>query len=85
MLLFFVPHVQAVHVSFAFHSKSESAFRENRWHEKRTMKEGVSSAAVCECNEKIYVIGGGPSVKVSSDKVQVCYGKSLQQTKVKFY
>ena len=46
-------------------------YRENRWYERKTMREGVSSAAVCECNEKIYVIGGGPSVKVSSEKVQV--------------
>ena len=46
-------------------------FRENCWVEKRAMMEGVSSAAVCECNGKIYVIGGGPSVKVSTDKVQV--------------
>jgi len=35
------------------------------------MKEGVSSAAVCECDEVIYVFGGGPSVRMASEKVQV--------------
>ena len=52
-------------------SISWRCYRENVWVEKRHMREGVSSAAVCACSEMIYVIGGGPSVKVSTEKVQV--------------
>ncbi|XP_076802843.1 kelch-like protein 6 [Clavelina lepadiformis] len=55
--------------------------RENVWVEKRHMREGVSSAAVCACSEMIYVIGGGPSVKVSTEKVQV-YDPSLDSWRV---
>lgn len=35
------------------------------------MREGVSSAAICVVNEEIYLIGGGPSVKIATEKVQV--------------
>uniref|UniRef100_H2YQY1 BTB domain-containing protein n=1 Tax=Ciona savignyi TaxID=51511 RepID=H2YQY1_CIOSA len=45
--------------------------RENRWVERRNLREAVSSAAVCECKGRIYVIGGGPSVRISTEKVQV--------------
>lgn len=45
--------------------------RRNIWIEKKPMREGVSSAAVCVGNDKIYVFGGGPSIKVATEKVQV--------------
>nr|XP_018670466.1 kelch-like protein 6 [Ciona intestinalis] len=45
--------------------------RENLWIERRNMREAVSSAAVCESEDRIYVVGGGPSVRISTEKVQV--------------